>query len=130
MKRETTQSTAQVPGRSLDLIVRQILEAMDVLSQASCGAIGPDGATMEEMEEAWEAGGTYGDDAYYDTCQHVWRLLEMAVAMSNDKAHWRGWSAAESSSSAAPCSTIFSISSKVMPCFINIGCSGGVPDAV
>ena len=83
MKRVTTQGKAQASGRSLDPVVRQILEAMDVLSQASCGAIGPDGATMEEMEEAWEAGGTYDDDAYYDTCQHAWRLLEMAVAMSN-----------------------------------------------
>lgn len=84
MKRGTTHGKAQAPGRSMDPVVRQILEAMDVLSQASCGAIGPDGATMEEMEEAWEAGGTYGDDAYYDTCQHAWRLLEMAVAMSNN----------------------------------------------
>ncbi|NCC85683.1 MAG: hypothetical protein EOM03_16405 [Clostridia bacterium] len=83
MKRGNTQGKAAATGRSLDPVVRQILEAMDVLSQASCGSIGPDGATMEEMEEAWEAGGTYGDDAYYDTCQHVWRLLEMAVAMSN-----------------------------------------------
>lgn len=76
-------ATPQASRRRLDLIVRQIHEAMDVLSQASCGAIGPDGATMEEMEEVWEAGGTYGDDAYYDTCQHAWRLLEVAVAMSN-----------------------------------------------
>lgn len=38
---------------------------------------------MEEMQEVWENGGTYGDDAYYDTCQHAWRLLEAAVAMSN-----------------------------------------------
>lgn len=83
MKRASKMRKAEAVGRSLDPVVRQILEAMDVLSQASCGAIGPDGATMEEMEEVWEAGGTYGDDAYYDTCQHVWRLLEMAVAMSN-----------------------------------------------
>ena len=40
---------------------------------------------MEEMQEVWENGGTYGDDAYYDTCQHAWRLLEIAVAMSNPK---------------------------------------------
>ena len=83
------------PSVPLQPIVRQIQEAMAVLSQASCGAIGPNGATMEEMQEVWENGGTYGDDAYYDTCQHAWRLLETAVAMSNPTLHPPGCSAAE-----------------------------------
>ena len=73
----------QARRRRLDQLVRQIESAMEVLSQASCGAIGPTGATLEEMEESWNAGRTYGDDSYYDTCQHAWRLLEIAVAMSN-----------------------------------------------
>ena len=82
-KRAEAKATPQAHRRRLDPLVRQIESAMSVLSQASCGTIGPRGATLEEMEEEWNAGRTYGDDAYYDTCQHAWRLLETAVAMSN-----------------------------------------------
>lgn len=84
-KRAEAKATPQARRRRLDPLVRQIESAMSVLSQASCGTIGPRGATLEEMEEEWNAGRTYGDDAYYDTCQHAWRLLEIAVAMSNQK---------------------------------------------
>lgn len=82
-KRAEAKAEPQDGRRRLDQLVRQIESAMEVLSQASCGAIGPTGATLEEMEESWNAGRTYGDDCYYDTCQHAWRLLEIAVAMSN-----------------------------------------------
>ena len=77
----------QAPVRSQEPLVRQIQDAMKVLEQASCGAIGKNGATLEEMEQVWNKGGIYGEDAYYDTCQHAWRLLEIAVNMSNTGPH-------------------------------------------
>ena len=57
--------------------------------QASCGAIGPNGATMDELQEAWNDGHPYGEDSYYDTCQHAYRILEIAVDMSNVSVHRR-----------------------------------------
>ena len=56
-----------------------VKEAMVVLEGASIGAIGEDGATLEEMEQAWEEGHPMYDDSYYDTCQHAWLLLSRAA---------------------------------------------------
>ena len=57
-----------------------IRQAMDVLEDLPMGAIGATGPTIEEMIVEWEKGHCYGNDATYDTCQHSWRLLEMALA--------------------------------------------------
>jgi hypothetical protein len=57
-----------------------IRQAMGVLEEMPTGAIGETGPTIEEMIVEWEKGSCYGNDATYDTCQHVWRLLEMALA--------------------------------------------------
>jgi len=56
-----------------------IAEAMRVLSDASCGGVGAEGPTLDEMKEIWDTGKTVGEDAYYDTCQHAYRLLEKAL---------------------------------------------------
>lgn len=49
--------------------------AMEVLEQASVGGVGPDGDSLEELEEQWDKGKCAGNDAYYETCQHAWLLL-------------------------------------------------------
>ena len=54
---------------------KKIAEAMDVLQEAE-SAVGESGPTIDEMNAEWAQGRHYGDDAFYDTCQHVWRLLE------------------------------------------------------
>lgn len=55
-------------------------EAVGILEDASCGGIGEHGPTLDEMvQEWWESGRTVEDDAYYDTCQHVWRVLEKLI---------------------------------------------------
>lgn len=65
-------------------LVRQIEMAMEVLSQASCGGVGSEGATMEQLQDAWNQGEHYAHDAYYDSCQHAYRLLENARSAANN----------------------------------------------
>ena len=67
----------------------KVREAMEVLTAANSG-VGPKGATMDDLMEAWAGGHPYGDDAHYDTCQHVYRLLEEALATTDEYAHLRG----------------------------------------
>jgi hypothetical protein len=62
-------------------VMAQVRAAMDVLEHATCGAIGADGASMDDLMAAWVDGDAYGRDAYYDTCQHAWLLLAAAVGM-------------------------------------------------
>ena len=57
----------------------KIEDAMLVLENAACGGVGPDDATMDELRQAWDEGRIYGDDAFSDTCQHAYRLLEQAL---------------------------------------------------
>jgi hypothetical protein len=60
--------------------MREHIEAaMKVLVDASCGGVGAEGPTLSEMEEIWDSGNPAGGDAYYDTCQHAYRLLEQAL---------------------------------------------------
>lgn len=55
----------------------KITRAMEVLEAASVGGIGSGGPTIQEMEQDWwQYGQMSENDAYYDTCQHAWRLLE------------------------------------------------------
>ncbi len=58
---------------------RRVEEAMEVLHYAPCGAVGAEGMTIAEMQEAWNRGQFAEDDATYDTCQHAYRLLEKAL---------------------------------------------------
>ena len=69
-------------SRSNDDVISKIKEAMEALEQAACGAVGSNGATMADLRAAWNQGSLYGDDAYYNTCQHAYRLLEEAVSMA------------------------------------------------
>ena len=49
----------------------------EVLEQLSCGGIGAEGPTLEELDEFVETNQKpYGDDQDYHTVQYAWRLLE------------------------------------------------------
>lgn len=51
--------------------------AMAVLEEAMCGDVGSDGPSLDQMDEkCWAKGKLVNDNAYYDTTQHVWRILE------------------------------------------------------
>jgi hypothetical protein len=50
---------------------------MEVLEDLSCGGVGAEGPTIEEMFQYTEATGmSYDNDADYHTVQYAWRLLE------------------------------------------------------
>jgi hypothetical protein len=66
-------------------VVSKIKEAMGVLEQAACGAVGSNGATMDDLREAWSQGSLYIDDAYYNTCQHTYRILEEAMCLATTR---------------------------------------------
>ena len=54
--------------------------AMDILEESLCGDVGADGLTLNEMDEKfWSKGKAVHDNPYYDTAQHVWRVLEKLV---------------------------------------------------
>ena len=57
-------------------------DAMEILEQASCGSVGSEGYTLEELKSFWERGQNAEDDAYYDTCQTAWRTLEKGLVNS------------------------------------------------
>jgi len=69
-------------NHSDDAVIAKIREAIEVLEQAACGAVGSNGATMDDLRAAWNNGRMYEDDAYYNTCQHAYRLLEEAVCLA------------------------------------------------
>jgi hypothetical protein len=56
-----------------------VAQAMSVLCDATCGGIGPDGMTLQELQTQWDQGKTAENDSMYDTCQHVYRLLEKVM---------------------------------------------------
>jgi hypothetical protein len=58
----------------------KIEDAMLVLENAACGGVGHADATLDELRALWENGEVYGNDSYADTCQHAYRLLEIAYA--------------------------------------------------
>jgi len=62
-----------------------IIRAMDVLQSATCGGIGSNGMTLSELDACWADGHMAEDDAMYDTCQHAWRILEMAMKAGKGK---------------------------------------------
>jgi hypothetical protein len=72
---EQTEGWQSMTSKERELITR----AMDVLQSATCGGIGADGMTMADLEACWADGHMAEDDAMYDTCQHAWRILEMAT---------------------------------------------------
>jgi hypothetical protein len=59
-----------------------IASAMEVLQIATCGGIGSNGMTLSELDACHEVGTMAEDDAMFDTCQHAWRILEMAMKAS------------------------------------------------
>lgn len=71
--------------KEIEEVASLITEAINVLYNAPCGAIGENGATMEELEEVWNKGQSYDDDAVYDTCQHAYRILEKAIKIIERK---------------------------------------------
>ena len=75
---ELAEGWQSMTSKERELIAR----AMDVLHSATCGGIGADGMTLAELEACWADGKTAEDDAMFDTCQHAWRILEMAAQTS------------------------------------------------
>jgi hypothetical protein len=56
---------------------REIIEeVMYILENASVGGIGKEGLTQKELDDVHKEGHCAEDDAYLDTCQTAWRLLE------------------------------------------------------
>ena len=52
---------------------------MQLLCDAACGGVGPEGHTLSEMFEEWNRGRVAGNDAMYDVCQAAYRLLEQGL---------------------------------------------------
>lgn len=54
-----------------------IKHVMEVLEQLSCSGVGPDGPTLEELDQYVEEHmSPYEDNQDYHTVQYAWRLLE------------------------------------------------------
>ena len=62
-----------------------VSRAMDVLQIATCGGIGAEGMTLSELDACHEVGKMAEDDAMLDTCQHAWRILELAMKAGKGK---------------------------------------------
>jgi hypothetical protein len=59
-----------------------IAEALEVIQQMPCGAIGHNGATEAEIDAAHAQGRAIEDDATYDCAQRVFLLLEKALGLN------------------------------------------------
>jgi len=58
--------------------------AMYVLENASCGGVGAEGFTKKEIDAVHCDGHCLENDAYLDTCQTAWRILE-AISIEEKK---------------------------------------------
>jgi len=64
-----------------NLKLRQSIEnAMEWLETMPCGAIGENGATQKELNEAAKKGEYFWDDEGYDITQNAWLILHRALA--------------------------------------------------
>ena len=57
-----------------------IQEVMGLLCNLPSGGIGPDGATIEELDIVAEKGAYLDNDAVFDMGQRMYRILEKAIA--------------------------------------------------
>ena len=68
----------------LMLEIKRLRDALEttkaLLENCSVGGVGKDGMTLPEMEKCWEEGKTAFDNAEYDLCQHMWNLIDTALA--------------------------------------------------